>query len=181
MPDEEQQAAEPAAAKKSKKLVAGLILLAIMIAEGGLIFAAMKMFGTGAASTSAGEVDAGGAEATDPDDETTAQGELAEVLLADTDAFNNRSGRLYMYHIQVTGVVKAANKNKVEQQVETREATIRDRINTIIRGADPKHLNEPGLETIRRQIQFELNKVLGDDSLILELLIPNLLQSRTSL
>ena len=180
MPDEG-QVAEPAAAPKSKKLITGLILLAIMVAEGGLIFAAMRMFGASPATTAAGEVDGDAAEASSLDDEGTPVGELAEVLLADTDAFNNRSGRLYMYHIQVTGLVKVANRDRLEQLAAERGATIRDRINTVIRGADPKHLNEPGLETLRRQIQFELNKIIGDDSLILELLIPQLLQSRTSL
>ena len=52
MPDEE-RVAEPAAAPKSKKLITGLILLAIMVAEGGLIFAAMKMFGASPATTAA--------------------------------------------------------------------------------------------------------------------------------
>jgi flagellar basal body-associated protein FliL len=181
MPDEEPQVTAPANGSRSKKLMTGLILVAIMAAEGGLIFAGMKMFGAGASSSSAGEVEREGEGGALSDDEDKPRGELAEVLLADTDAFNNRSGRLYVYHIQVTGLVKAVDKERVEQQVETRQATIRDRINTIIRGADPQHLNEPGLETLRRQIQFELNEVLGDDSLVLELLIPKLLQSRTSL
>jgi len=50
-------------------------------------------------------------------------------------------------------------------------------VTTVIRSADPKFLQEPGLETIRRQIKFELDKVLGDDKIIVDLLIPSLLQS----
>jgi hypothetical protein len=57
-----------------------------------------------------------------------------------------------MFHIQVTAVVKKANEAVLEKCVQERQNTINDRVTTIIRSADPKFMNEPGLETIRRQI-----------------------------
>jgi len=69
----------------------------------------------------------------------------------------------------------------VQTILEARKSTVLDRFNTVIRGADSKYLNEPNLDTIRRQFQFELNKVLGSDELVLELLIPRFYQSPADL
>jgi hypothetical protein len=65
--------------------------------------------------------------------------------------------------------------------VDARQATICDRVNTVVRRAEPKFLSEPGLETVRRQIKFELDKVFGDEDLIQEVLLPELLQSQAQL
>jgi flagellar basal body-associated protein FliL len=166
----------------SRKMLNAAILVGVMVAEGALIFGAMKLLGdSGAASAAGGEIGRTVAAANDAALGADGPADVAEIVVAETDAFNNRSGRLYMYHIQVTAVVRAAAAERFEKLVEQRGGTIRDRINTVIRRADPKYLNEPGLETLRRQIQFELNKIIRNDSLILELLIPELLQSRTSL
>ncbi len=173
----DQPEAPQAAKPKSKKLYTALILLAIMAAEGGVIFGAMRFFGASPVPAAAHEVDSEEGQGQD----TMAAGHAAEVLIAETDAFSNRSGRLYVYHLQVKAVVKSVNQETIKKLVEERAGTISDRISTVIRGADPEHLNEPGLETIRRQIQFELDKILGDEALIEELLIPRLLQSRAGL
>jgi flagellar basal body-associated protein FliL len=170
------------AAPKSRKMLGAAVLVGVIVAEGALIFGAMRLLGdSGAASAAGGEIAPTAAAANDSAFDSDTPADVAEIVVAETDAFNDRSGRLHMYHIQVTAVVRAAAAERLEKLVEQRSGTIRDRINTVIRGADPKHLNEPGLETLRRQIQFELNKIVGNDSLILELLIPELLQSRTSL
>ena len=144
---------------------------------GGGNYAAMKFLGAEPAAASASQ-DGGQTSAPARDEPDK---EVAEVLITVTDASNNVSGRLYVYHIEVSALVEAGKKDRLAELIEHRKSTIRDRINGVIRGADPKHLDEPGLETIRRQIEFELNKVFEDDSLILELLIPKLMQSRTRL
>ena len=175
MPDEETLAPSPP--KSKKKLMPILIVGAIMALEGGGIYVAMKLMGAEPAAASASQ-DTGqiGAPVRNGPGK-----EIAEVPITTTDASNNVSGRLYVYHIEVSALVEAGKKDGLAELVVQRKSTIQDRINGVIRGADPKHLNEPGLETIRRQIQFELNKVFEDDSLILELLIPKLMQSRTRL
>jgi flagellar basal body-associated protein FliL len=174
MPDEETPAPSP---PKSKKLMPILIVGAIMALEGGGIYVAMKLLGAEPAAASASQATGqiGAPVRNEPGKE------IAEVPITTTDASNNVSGRLYLYHIEVSALVEAGKKDGLAELVVQRKSTIQDRINGVIRGADPKHLNEPGLETIRRQIQFELNKVFEDDSLILELLIPKLMQSRTRL
>ena len=42
----------------------------------------------------------------------------------------------------------------------------------IVRSAEPQYLQEDGLETIRRQIKFELERILGEDVKIVEVLVP---------
>ena len=176
MPDEDAAATSP---PKKKKLLPIIIVAGLMAAEAGVIFLAVNLLGGKPDAAEAGEVEGTG-EGTEAGEVGPGE-DVVEITIADTDAFNNRTGRLYVYHIKVSAVVAASNKEKLEQIVTEREATIQDRVNVVVRSADPKHLNEPGLETIRRQIQFELNKIIGSDSLILELLIPKLLQSRSSL
>ncbi|MFQ5489165.1 MAG: hypothetical protein ACE5GE_00475 [Phycisphaerae bacterium] len=177
MPDEEPSVA-PAAAKPNK-MKAMIVVGGIMAVEAGLIFGVMKMVGTGPSGAAAADVEGTGSE------EATGQGQgeesVKEVVIAETDAYNSRSGRLYLYHLRVSALVEAGNQSTLEKLVEERQGTMLDRINTVIRGADPNHLNEPGLETLRRQIKFELDKISGDASVIKELLIPQLLQTRSNL
>lgn len=180
MPDDQQKA--PEVPTKSKNIKTLIIVGGIMVAEAGLIFGVMKVVGASPADANAGEMgEAVAGEADSSDDQGEGAGAVGEVLLVKTDAYNNRSGRLYIYHIQVSALVEAQHVSALEKLVEERQGTIEDRINTVIRGADPAHLNEPGLETLRRQIKFELDKVSGDPSLLLEVLIPKLLQSRSNL
>lgn len=84
---------------------------------------------------------------------------------------NNQSGRLWMYSIKVFAKVDEKNKVKAEEVLKERAAEVQDRIRTIVASAEPKTLSEPGLETLRRQIGYQLEEDLGKD-LIKELLIP---------
>jgi len=59
--------------------------------------------------------------------------------------------------------------------------SIKDRLQAVIRAADPKDLNDPSLETLKRQLLLELNNLIGGKELIREILISNMLQSRTHL
>jgi flagellar basal body-associated protein FliL len=73
------------------------------------------------------------------------------------------------------------HKDTCKGLIDARKATIRDRLDTLLRNADPKYLNEPGLETLRRQIKFELDKVFKDEKLVDEILITKFLKSRANL
>ena len=58
---------------------------------------------------------------------------------------------------------------------------IRDRIRTIIAESDPDKLGggtEPGLETLRRQIKYQLDEIVGE-GLIDEVLVPKCIPFRT--
>lgn len=174
MPNEEIDAdvSEP---KRSRKFLPYAIIAGLMLAEGLGIFVAMKTLGSDPEVVEAGEGDGIGP------DGMAEQAMDAELPICELDAFNKKSGKLMMYHIEVVAVVNREQETGLKKLVELRRATIHDRITTVIRGADPKFLNEPGLETIRRQVKFELDKVFGDEKLINELLIPELLQSSSNL
>jgi flagellar basal body-associated protein FliL len=178
---------QPAKAKKS--LLPYVIVLVLMLAEGAGIFFVMRSMGskpTAAAAAGAPEHGESGGEKKEGEGGKKeagtegGKGEAtldAEVPICQIDGFNRTSGRQMMVRIEVVGIVAKEKEENLKKLVELRKATIGDRITTIIRAAEPRFLSEPGLETMRRQIKFELDKVFGDDKLINEILIPKLLQS----
>jgi flagellar basal body-associated protein FliL len=95
----------------------------------------------------------------------------AEVKLVEAKLSNSQSGRLWLYDMQVVAKVSEKNKEKTTALFAEHESEIRDRIRTIIASSDPKSLAEPGLETIRRQIAYQLEHDIGKD-LVKEVLIP---------
>lgn len=170
------QASETEAAAKPKGKLKPLILVgALMLGEGVGIFALMKVFGEPPHEVVAEPPDEH--EMADP----LKLGEQAEAKLCEIDAFNRKEGRLYVYHIQLTALVDAKDAETITKFVEVRAASIADRVQAVIRAADPEDLNDPSLETVKRQLLFELNNLLGGKEMIRGVLVSKLLQSRTSL
>ena len=157
-------------AGKSKKLLASGIVAGIMLAEGAALFFVTKMMYKEPEGAQA-------AQLTEEQQALRSVQDEVELSLPELNAFNKREGRLFLYSLQITVRVRKDNAPDIETILKARESTIQDRFNTVIRSAETKHLNEPRLDTIRRQFLFELNGILGDDELILELLIPKFFQS----
>lgn len=162
-------------AKKSKLPL--MIVMGLMLGEGAAIFIVAKMmFGpspldpVAAAEVVEAEGDATKEEAA-PVDQTS------EVDIVDCRPSNNATGRLQTYRLRVSALVRSQDAEKVNGLVESNRARIEDRVNFVIRSAEPHHLEEPGLETIKRRVKKELDQILGDEQLILEILIPELLQA----
>lgn len=181
MPEKEKPAPSASDGKKSAlkgRLITGLILLGVMGLEGVGIVLAMRAMGGGAQDAVAqeeGPGEAGGSDGAGGIDDSV------EMDVTELDAFNSLSGRLNVYHIEISALVAVERKDDFAELVTARDSTIRDRIQTIIRRAEPDQLSEPGLTTLKRQIQFELGRILADETLIQEILIPQLLQSRATL
>jgi flagellar basal body-associated protein FliL len=95
----------------------------------------------------------------------------AEVKLVEAKLYNSQSGKLWLYDMQVVAKVSEKNKEKVTGLFAEHESEIRDRIRTIVASSDPKSLAEPGLETIRRQIAYQIEQDIGKE-LVKEVLIP---------
>jgi len=95
----------------------------------------------------------------------------AEVKIIDAKLPNNTTGRLYLFDLQVVAKVNEKDKTKVTELFAERDAEIRDRIRTIVASTDFKSMTEPGLETLRRQIAYQLEQDLGKE-VFKELLIP---------
>ncbi|MGC4031611.1 MAG: hypothetical protein QM754_07740 [Tepidisphaeraceae bacterium] len=65
--------------------------------------------------------------------------------------------------------------------MKDRGALIKDRVRTIIAQSDPEKLGggaEPGLETLRRQVRFVLEQIVGD-GIIEDVLVPRCIGFRT--
>lgn len=162
--------ATPAPVEGGKsKLKTMLILFGVLALEGGGIFFATKMM------YKTEEVQA--EEPTGEEKHMQALKDQIELALPELNAYNKRDGRLFMYNFQVTIRVQSDKKEQIEEALELRESTIKDRFNTVIRRAETKFLNEPELKTIRRQLQHELESIIGDDQVIEELLIPKFFQT----
>ena len=94
---------------------------------------------------------------------------------------NKISGRTYLYDVSIYVVTKLPHQDKVKAIIADREALIKDRIRTIIAQSDPEKLgggSEPGLETFRRQVKYQLDEIVGD-GLIDDVLVPKCIPIRS--
>jgi flagellar basal body-associated protein FliL len=177
-------AAHGAADAKEKKKGGGLLtkmpvlLGGAMIIEAAVLFAGFKFLGGAPKAASAETVDTSAADSKDP--KNVDKSEPVEIPVIDFQSPNKVSGRTYLYDVKIVVSVKEADADKVKQMITDREALIQDRIRTIIAQSDPDKLgggSEPGLETLRRQVKFQLDDVLGPD-LIQEVLVPKCIPYR---
>jgi len=149
-----------------------IVVAALMLGEGVAIFVVTRALNqtplpSVAAETAGNQAGEGGA----------AQSQLAEIELAECKPTNRVTGKLISFQLRVTALVPLAEEKEVEQLIKRKRERIRDRVNFVIRSAEPSHLAEPGLETIKRRIKHEIDELLGDDRIVREVLIPEFLQS----
>jgi flagellar basal body-associated protein FliL len=168
MPEEQAKSAAPedAAAPAKRKRSLGMfgIFGGIMVVEGLAIFFLMKSFGTRPDPT----------EAVEGIHEVTTQPwkESAELEVAKLRVQNNNGARGLVVNVTIVVRVHQADAAKVKEFLENRKSTINDALGRILRSVDEKHLNEPGLETLKRQFRFELSSLINDDAVIEQVLIP---------
>ena len=107
--------------------------------------------------------------------------DLAEVSVDSFRAPNRQNGRTYLYDVEIGVRVKNGVKEQVEAKLKNSKSLVRDRMNRIIAGIDPQKLNgavEPGLETLRRQVKYQLDLIVGE-GMIDEVLVPRCIPYRT--
>lgn len=154
---------------RRKRRVSILIVTALMIGEGAAVYFVANALSPAPIPAAAAD---GGA------DGSTVISDLAEVELADCRPSNKMAGRFVTYHIRVLGLVHAEHLTDVESMARARRARLEDAVNVVIRSADPNHLDEPELGTIKRRLKYEVDRIFGDETVIQEIVIPQLLQSR---
>ena len=166
---------KPAAPEKKRNKLPFIVIAALMGIEGVAVFFVAKVFilpepaAAVAAEDSAQKL---GREKLAEEAVPT-----AEVPLTDCRPSNRVTGKLVTFRLRVTALVALEDKERTAALVEANEARITDRINFVIRSAEPQHLNEPGLETVKRRFKHEMDRILGNERLIREILIPQMLQS----
>ena len=104
-----------------------------------------------------------------------------EIEVLSFRAPNKLSGRTFLYDVSIYAVAKSTNEATVNQAIKDRKNLITDRIRTIIAQTDPEKLgggSEPGLETLRRQVKYQLDQIVGE-GLIDEVLVPRCIPFRT--
>ncbi len=159
-----------------------VLLAIVMVVEAGILLAAFMMFRGGPQSAHGAELVAA---KTDESGEHGAVGTSTEppreVLILEFRAPNKQSGKTFIYDITIFALVKPENEEKVKKVIEARKQLIQDRMRTIVAQSDPEKLSgglEPGLETLRRQVKYQLEEIVGE-GMIAEVLIPRCIPFRT--
>lgn len=156
MADDEKNA--EAASEETKPKGGGLkmiiIVAVMMIVEGAGVFFLVSSMG-GPKGVEASELQ--GLEGT---------GEEApvEIPLVDDRFQNMQTGRVWEWRTIIFLRVRQKNVNEITAIQERDTATIKEGVAMIFRKAQDRHLREPGLETITRQLTTYLNEVFGLDA-----------------
>ena len=157
-----------------------VMLGTVMLIEAAVLFAGFKMLGGGSPRAAAGA----DLVTIDPhaNDKGAADKKRAvELLVLDFKAPNKASGRTFLCDVSIYVVTRGDKEKQVKDALKEREALIKDRIRTIIAQSDPEKLtggSEPGLETLRRQVKYQLDIILGE-GVIEEVLVPKCIPFRT--
>ena len=167
----EETRANPAPGTSSKGRFVGILVVAgLMGAEGIGVFLLAK-------AVSPTPVPVLAANAKDGNDAGVAEDALVEVQIAECRPSNMMTGKFVTFHIRVSALVAAEELERAETIIRRKRARLEDSVNTVIRSAEPKHLTEPGLETIKRRLKQEFGDIFSDDQLVQDVLIPQMLQS----
>ena len=159
----------------------------VMLLEAVVLFAGFKFLGAGAPPADAAHIanlDDGHGNSGHGDDGKAPpldKRKTVEVNVLDFKAPNKLSGRTFLYDVSIYLVTKSEHAESVKQTIKDREALIKDRVRTIIAQSDPEKLgggSEPGLETLRRQVKYQLDEIIGEE-MISEVLVPRCIPFRT--
>lgn len=170
-----------------------VLLGGVMVIEAIVIFGVMKMMGgkpEPVAGADGAELHADDAHGGGHDDGHGGKGKdgekkvdpnsKSELMVIEMRAPNKLSGRTFLYDVAIFVSVKQLNEEKVKTILEQRKALISDRVRTIIAQSEPSKLDgakEPGLETLRRQVKYQLDEIVGA-GLIEEVLVPRCIPYR---
>lgn len=168
-----------------------VLLGGVMIIEAVVLFAGMKFLGAGAhpaaAATAELTTDDGNAagaegkegEAAGPNKKVDKK-KPVEIPVVDFRAPNKLTGKTFIYDVSIFAVTKYEYADRLTAILKDRDALVKDRIRTIVAECDPDKLgggSEPGLETFRRQVKYQLDEIVGD-GMIDEILVPRCMPFR---
>lgn len=170
-----QPTTEPAPfADRKRNLMTIVVVGVLMLVEGLGIFMGIKFLGAEPEQVEASD----GVYVTDEAGIRRLLPSQMEIKVADLVAFNTKTGRAYVYQISIYADVETQHLEVLRDTLEFRENTIEDRLSQVIRACDPKYLEEPGLETIRRQFKRVMDDIVGSEVMINEILLPQFSKQR---
>ncbi len=133
--------------KKGLPIKAIAVVLVMLVVEAGAIVAFMSMMGRPAQVNAVQIQDNAGQDAA----------ALVEIPVLHEKFTNSRQGRVWIWDVEVIVQVRQANSDLVTSEIEGKKALIRTGVSKIIAAAQHAYFNEPGRETLTRQIQEFLN------------------------
>jgi flagellar basal body-associated protein FliL len=182
-PDDKAAADKKEGGKASALLAKTPVLMGIvMLLEAVVLFAGFKFLGGGPKAAGAAEHGAVGAGAADAaaKDGGKEKKRTVEMAILEFRAINKVSGRTLLFDVSIYASVKGDHEEAVKKTIADRKALITDRVRTIIAQSDPEKLgggSEPGLETLRRQVKFQLDEIIGE-GMVDEVLVPRCIPFR---
>lgn len=157
-----------------------VLLGGVMVIEAVVLLAGFKLLGGSPTRASAAELVAE-AEGHGSGKNAGDKNRKVEVPVVEFKAPNKSNGRTFLYDISIYVQTRADYEQRVKDAIKDKGALIQDRIRTIIAESDPEKLgggSEPGLETLRRQVKYQLDEIVGD-GVIDEVLVPRCIPFRT--
>ncbi len=165
--------AEEKAAPKQKKSLATIgLVVGVMLVEGVAIFGVMKIFGSDADPTLGMGMD----QAT-----TNPWEEFQEIEVARLRVENTNGTRTTLYNVRFVVTVHTTKAADFKLVLEQRKFTIEDALSRVVQEASEREMSEPGKETLKEKVRFELGKILRDTEIIEDVLIPELIALPTGL
>lgn len=160
-----------------------VLLGGVMLIEAVVLFAGFKVLGGHAQQAPGAEIamDEKGDGKEGGKDKKAGEKKTVELPVLDTKAPNRTNGRTWLYDVSIFAVVKSENEERVKELLKDNKALIEDRLTTIIRESDPDKLGggaEPGLETLHRQVKYQLDRIVGEGK-IEDVLVPRCIAFRT--
>lgn len=162
MPDEAENKTQDPDVKKKLPVKALVILLVIMLLEGGIFVACM--YALDPDSSSGAVTDDASAE---PPNTT-----LERMIIQCRAVPSRQKGRTVLYDFEVHVVCDKEDDVLLAEFAKKHEADILDRFRTIIAKADPNWFDEAELVTMKKQIKIMLEEVVGE-GMIQRVLIPS--------
>jgi flagellar basal body-associated protein FliL len=144
---DEKAAAEAGPAKKGLPMKAIIVVVAMLVLEAGAIVGFMTVMGKPAAVNAV--------QVENPQGPDLAA--MVELPVLHEKFTNSRQGRVWIWDVEVIVQVRAANSELVGAEIEAKRALIRTGVSRIIAAAQHAYFNEPGRETLTRQILEFLN------------------------
>jgi len=168
MADEVTTTEKPAASGGGMKTT--VVVAALLIAEAAIFAMLFIVFLREPSTSTASLLDPGA---------TVDAGDLEVPLKVLGERLGNRKqGTLFIYDTEIFVYVRARNRDRMEAELERLNADLRAEIRGLWRMSDPRHFEEPGLETLTRQVGALIGPRLGTDPASGE---PNMLRAVVSM
>jgi flagellar basal body-associated protein FliL len=168
-----------------------VLMVAVMLVEAVVLIGGFKFLAGGgpkaADGAEAGAGDHGGGGHDDHgggDAKPKEKKKTVEIPLVELRGTNRVSGRTLLFDVALKVNVKGEHEEAVKKMIADRQGLITDRVLTIIAQSDPEKLtggSEPGRETFRRQVRYQLEQIIEKDGMIDEVLVQRCIPFRADL